>query len=230
MTRLVASPVLSRPRRRAAAPPPAPPRTAAPRDTLTGDDRACVEALRSGDEDVLAVLVDRHTPGMTRLARCLVQDDGLADQVVTATWMTAFRALDRYRGPSLRLWLFGMLAETATVRGAMAGSERAPHRVRPAGLHPAGSWRQAPARWGPEAVARLGAPDTRAVVERAVADLPPSQRVAVTLRDVEGWSAEEVRLLLGIGAGELRGLLQAGRTAVRDALDAHLAGTAARAA
>lgn len=62
----------------------------------------------------------------------------------------------------------------------------------------------------------------RAVVDEAIADLRPAQREVITLRDVEGWTSEEVCDALGISAVNQRVLLHRARAAVRDALEEHL--------
>jgi RNA polymerase sigma-70 factor (ECF subfamily) len=57
-------------------------------------------------------------------------------------------------------------------------------------------------------------------VARAAIDLlPPAQREVVNLRDVEGWSSDEVCEALGITSGNQRVLLHRGRSKVRAALE-----------
>ena len=56
-------------------------------------------------------------------------------------------------------------------------------------------------------------------VARALADLPPRQRAVVALRDLDGYTAEEVSALLGITSGNQRVLLHRGRAVVRSRLE-----------
>jgi RNA polymerase sigma-70 factor (ECF subfamily) len=60
----------------------------------------------------------------------------------------------------------------------------------------------------------------------AIAALPGSQREVITLRDVEGWSSEEVCNVLEISETNQRVLLHRARTKVRQALDDYLQGNA----
>jgi RNA polymerase sigma-70 factor (ECF subfamily) len=69
---------------------------------------------------------------------------------------------------------------------------------------------------------RLLAAELRSVVEQAIAALPPSQRAVVSLRDVEGWSSEEVRNVLDVSETNQRVLLHRGRSGVRRALERYL--------
>jgi RNA polymerase sigma-70 factor (ECF subfamily) len=60
------------------------------------------------------------------------------------------------------------------------------------------------------------------VIVAAVQQLPDSQRVVITLRDLEGWAPDEVCEALGISDGNQRVLLHRARSRVREALDQHL--------
>jgi RNA polymerase sigma-70 factor, ECF subfamily len=60
------------------------------------------------------------------------------------------------------------------------------------------------------------------VIGDAIEALPPSQRAVITLRDVQGWSAEEVRNALELSETNERVLLHRARAKVRAALEAYL--------
>jgi RNA polymerase sigma-70 factor (ECF subfamily) len=60
-------------------------------------------------------------------------------------------------------------------------------------------------------------------VHAAIASLAPAQRHVIALRDVHGWSAEDVSEHLGISRGNQRVLLHRARTQVRRALSSYLA-------
>jgi RNA polymerase sigma-70 factor (ECF subfamily) len=71
------------------------------------------------------------------------------------------------------------------------------------------------------------AAETRAVIDAAIAGLPPVQREVITLRDVVGMDADEVCRLMSLTDGNQRVLLHRARSRVRKALDAHLTGEGA---
>jgi RNA polymerase sigma-70 factor (ECF subfamily) len=70
--------------------------------------------------------------------------------------------------------------------------------------------------------ARLLARETRERVRAAIDDLPPMQRTVLTLRDVDGWSADEVCNTLAISETNQRVLLHRARAKVRRALELYL--------
>jgi RNA polymerase sigma-70 factor (ECF subfamily) len=63
--------------------------------------------------------------------------------------------------------------------------------------------------------------ETLELVERAIAALPPAQREVITLRDVDGWTSEEVCNALAISETNQRVLLHRARAKVRAALECH---------
>jgi len=211
----------------------APPEGPAP----TSDESALVERLRAGDRAAFANLIDRHGGALLRLARSFLKNDAVAEEVVQDTWLAALDGLDDFEArSSLRTWLFTILANKARNRAvregrsvpwsALGGDGEESPAVDPDSFHADGHWKEAPGRWtedDPERLA-LGA-ETRAAIEAAIASLPQLQRSVITLRDIEGFDAEEICRLLTVTLTNQRVLLHRARTRVRQALETHLAGT-----
>jgi RNA polymerase sigma-70 factor (ECF subfamily) len=83
-----------------------------------------------------------------------------------------------------------------------------------------GHWRQAPTAW-PSADTEVERVEVRSRIDHAVSDLPRRQRIVITLRDIEGYSSEEVCAILEISAASQRVLLHRARAraAVRGRLE-----------
>lgn len=80
-----------------------------------------------------------------------------------------------------------------------------------------------PQRWGETAEKILLGLEVRALLEKAISGLPRVQREVISLRDVEGWTAEEVCGLLGLSEVNQRVLLHRARAEVRKGLEAYFA-------
>jgi RNA polymerase sigma-70 factor (ECF subfamily) len=199
-----------------------------------------VARLCARDESAFVWLLDTHFAAMVRLARLYVADDATAEDVAQEAVLGVLRGIDRFEGrSSLKTWIFHILVNRAKSRGAReartipfsayaqpaAESDDpvvAPERFLPPGHRWAAHWATPPEAWDtiPEEV--LLAQETRAHVAAAIAGLPASQREIITLRDVEGWSAEEVCEALGVTDGNQRVLLHRARSKVRAALERYL--------
>jgi RNA polymerase sigma-70 factor, ECF subfamily len=210
----------------------------------SGPDKAqeslLVEALRAGDEAVFVELVRLHGPTMLRVARLYVSSRAVAEEVVQETWLAVLTGIGRFEGrSSFKTWLFRILTNRAQSRAAAEGrsipfsalSEEARSadepsveagRFRGAGERFADHWTSSPARWDELPEASLLSYETIAFVEQLATSLPPGQRAVITLRDIEGWDADEVCEVLGISGTNQRVLLHRARTKVRKALEQHL--------
>jgi RNA polymerase sigma-70 factor (ECF subfamily) len=202
-------------------------------ETTSAAERAELEALRAGDERAFAALVTRLSPALLRTARAHVSSHSVAEEVVQDTWRAVIEQLDRFEGrSSLRTWIFAILVNRAKTRGvreakivpftslaaAEAGSDEP--AVDADRFH-AGAWSDPPHAFPRSPEQRALAREAVGVVERAVAALPPAQRAVITLRDIDGFPAEEACELLELTEGNQRVLLHRARAKVRAALEAY---------
>jgi RNA polymerase sigma-70 factor, ECF subfamily len=189
--------------------------------------------LRAGEEAAFAQLVDTYTASLMRVAALYVRDRAVIQEVVQETWLGVLRGIDRFEGrSSFRTWLFRILtnvAKTRAVREARSvpfatlsdGSDE-PSVSADSFLGPdaawAGHWTTGPDAWRTP-LDELLTGETRQMLERAIEQLPPTQRRVVTLRDVEGWSSREVCDALEISEANQRVLLHRARTRLRETID-----------
>jgi RNA polymerase sigma-70 factor (ECF subfamily) len=95
-----------------------------------------------------------------------------------------------------------------------------PGRFQPKGTPGAGGWASPPVPWDEVPETRLSASETLAAVRAAIAGLPQGQQMVITLRDLEGWRADEVCNALDLTETNQRVLLHRARAKVRAALEA----------
>ena len=196
-----------------------------------------IEALRRGDEEAFRELVREYQPSLVRVARIYVPTQAAAEDVAAETWLGVLNGLDRFEGrSSLRTWIFRILTNIAKTRAVRDGRTlpfsalQEPGRVPEAAVdadrfldpeHPRwpGHWAVKPEAWPEDA---LLAGETRERLAEAIEALPATQRAVISLRDIEGWSSEEVRNALDLSETNQRVLLHRARAKVRAALESYL--------
>jgi RNA polymerase sigma-70 factor (ECF subfamily) len=194
-----------------------------------GDDTCLIERLLLGDEGAFLHLVGREHASMLRYAALLVSDQEAAEKVAREAWRQILIGLAHYEGRgSLRSWMFGAVASCAKAfvedRPSAAPGEDAESavdadRFRPPGMPYPGGWRKFPDPW-PEDYAQR--PETLELLRASIDRLPALPRQVVFLRDVEGWSTQEVTALLGTSESRQRALLHRARSRMRADLERHL--------
>ena len=204
-------------------------------------ERRLVERLRAGEPAAFDALVTSLSPSLLRVAMGYVPSRAVAEEVVQETWLAVVDGLDRFEArSSLRTWIIRILMNRAKTRGIReqrtvpfatlaalelgeAFAEVDPDRFLPADHdrwpH---NWATPPRRWSESPEQALADAETMRVVLAAVELLPTMQRLTITMRDLEGWPAEEVCDVLELSQGNQRVLLHRARSTIRAALEAYL--------
>jgi RNA polymerase sigma-70 factor (ECF subfamily) len=176
-------------------------------------------------------LVDKYGASLLRVALLYVPTRAVAEDVVADTWLAVVTGLERFEErSSLKTWLFRILTNKAKTRGQRerrtmpfssfaADGDEGDTAVDADRFSRDGHW-TAPPRGVPEE--RLLAAEARKTIEDAIAALPPNQCAVITLRDVEGLSAEEACNVLGLSETNQRVLLHRARAKVRAAFERYL--------
>jgi RNA polymerase sigma-70 factor (ECF subfamily) len=206
--------------------------------TASPGDLALVRRLRQGDEEAFMTLVDELRPSMLRIARMYVSSTAVAEDVVQDAWIGVLKGLDGFEGrSSLRTWILRILVNIAKTRGVREGrsvpfaSLAGDDLEQPSwdassflgdDASAAGHWSTLPSSWAGVPEDRLLSAETRRLVGRAIDALPPMQAEVLRLRDILGWSSDEVRNALDLTETNQRVLLHRARAKVRAALAPYL--------
>lgn len=203
------------------------------------EDAQLVASLKRRDEAAFVALVERYQRPLLRLALLYCRSLAIAEEIVQDAWLGVIQGIDRFEGrASFKTWLFRILVNRARTRAEREGralsfsslAEEAeapgepavpPERFRPLDDKWPNNWALPPQSWGESTDSGLLAGETMDLVKRAIAQLPSSQQQVITLRDIEGWAAEDVCNVLMISETNQRVLLHRARSHLRSALESH---------
>jgi RNA polymerase sigma-70 factor (ECF subfamily) len=181
-------------------------------------DLALLRRAGSGDGKAFADLVERHGRSMYRLAHLMLGSAADAEDVLQETWTGAYRSLQRFEGrSSVRTWLTRILTtqvalwrrkKRSALRGGVLSLDQSPQIEAdgPAMVQPSGS-RQA---------------DWQSDLDGALRRLTSDHREVIVLREIEGFSYDEIAETLKIPRGTVESRLHRARGELRKLLTDYL--------
>ena len=161
---------------------------------------------RGGDTRAFDLLVEQYQGRVYDLAYRITGHHADAQDAAQESFVKAYRSLKGFRGDaSFATWLHRIAVNAAldAVRRRPPASPPLDDRAGPS-LDPLGD--------------RAERVEARERIHGAIAALPVDQRVVVTLRDLQGWSYEEIAVIAEVPVGTVRSRLARGREALRIAL------------
>ena len=180
-------------------------------------DLMLVERTLAGDKRAFELLVIKYQRRIQRLIGRMVRDVDLVEDIAQETFIRAYRALHQFRGDAqFYTWLYRIAVNTAkkslmelkhdptvsesSFRSADDDDETSQPRNEPTTDET------------PESV--LAAKEIGAVVNAAMEALPEDLRRAVTLREIEGLTYEEIAVVMGCPIGTVRSRIFRAREAI----------------
>jgi RNA polymerase sigma-70 factor (ECF subfamily) len=168
-------------------------------DPAASDRELVAMVIRDRDEGAFRTLYRRHTPRLYRTALRIAGGDAPeAEEIAHDTWIRAVSRFGSFEWRAqLSTWLISIALNCARERRRSTGM------VEPLETEP------------PVADPELEATPARIDVERALALLPPRYREVMVLHELEGYTHEEIAVLLGIEPGTSKSQLHHARRRLR---------------
>ena len=177
------------------------------------DDSTLVERSRDGDLEAFNQIVRRYQLRVYNLAARLLGDRTAAEDVAQDTFVSAYKALARFRGGSLRAWLLRIASNQCydRLRSAKRRPEQSLDEAMESPLFDVPSGEPSPEQQA------LGG-ELRDHILGAIGRLPFDQRNTMMLVDVQGLGYQEAADAMDVSIGTVKSRLSRARAAVRDAL------------
>jgi len=184
-------------------------------------DAQLVVRVLAGDKRAFDVLVLKYQRRIERLIARMVRDHALVEDIAQETFLRAYRALHQYRGDAqFYTWLYRIAINTAkkfllerkrdplTMLVSQENDDEKDETFR--------HQNEPISEETPDSV--LAARQIAAAVEAGLAALPEDLRQAVTLREIEGLSYEEIATLMNSPIGTVRSRIFRAREAISSRL------------
>ena len=181
-------------------------------------DQQLVERVQRGDKHAFDLLVAKYQRKLGRLISRFVRDTGEAEALTQEAFIKAYRALPGFRGDSaFYTWLYRIGINTAK-NYLLANKRRAPTST-PFDAEESESFEDA------GLLQEISTPENElmskqvvSVVQVALQQLPEDLRSALTLREIEGLSYEEIASVMNCPVGTVRSRIFRAREAIAEQL------------
>ncbi|MDT4328840.1 RNA polymerase sigma factor RpoE [Methylomonas sp. MED-D] len=181
-------------------------------------DQDLVQRVQQGDKSAFDLLVIKYQHKIVHLVNRYVKDPSEAQDVAQDTFIKAYRALGDFRGESaFYTWLYRIAINTAK-NYLLSRSRR--HFDYEVDVQDAEQVENAPQLKDietPESV--LANEQIVRVIRSAIENLPEEMRIAITLREFEGMSYEEIAIAMDCPIGTVRSRIFRAREAIEQKLN-----------
>lgn len=191
------------------------------KEQITDEDLEFVSACKEGDVDAFEVLVKRYQKRMFNIAFRMVGNYDEAGEIVQDVFLSAYKNIRRFKGKAkFSTWLHTIVINRARTRlnQLRAQLHREPISIDDPVVTNDGEIKGEPASTEPSALERLERRDIQQKVRECIDSLDVEFREVLILRDIQGFSYEEISNALTIPGGTVKSRLSRARETIRDCL------------
>jgi RNA polymerase sigma-70 factor (ECF subfamily) len=196
---------------------------------LYADEAQLIAALINGDDRAFCELIIRYQSLMRAIAFALCGDT-FADDAVQDAWVAIHKNIAKFEGrSSLKTWIMTIVSNEARARLRREGrkvsldeldGDKPGSYLDGANFAPDGHWQSPITHWHCESPERLlEETQLKKCINKTLSLLPPTQKAAFMLRDLEQQSFEEICILLQLSAANVRVLVHRARLALMTVID-----------
>lgn len=181
-------------------------------------DQKLVEKAQKGDKRAFGILVDKYHKKLTRLLARMVRDQSEIEDIVQDSFIKAYRAINNFRGDSaFYTWLYRIGINTA--KNHLVSLGRRPKAMNDVEIEDVENFEDG------QELRNLETPENSMMTKEIVAtvndtieSLPDELKEAISLREIDGLSYEEIAELMQCPIGTVRSRIFRAREAIADKL------------
>jgi RNA polymerase sigma-70 factor (ECF subfamily) len=189
--------------------------------TPADEDSQLVFACRQGEIDAFEALVEKYQKKMLNVAYRMIGDYDEACEVVQDAFLSAYRSIKKFRGEAkFSTWLYRIVLNLSKNRMTQIRTRgvREVYSIDAAVETEEGSRRVEPPDEGPSPLEQMEKKEVDARVQGCINGLDSEYREVLVLRDIQGFSYEEIRDILKIPDGTVKSRLFRARDALKECL------------
>jgi len=182
------------------------------------NDKVLVARVRDGDKQAFNLLVAKYQYKIQNLISRFIKDRSEQEDVAQEAFIKAYRAIGNFRGDSaFYTWLYRIAVNTAKNHLVGAGRRPPTQDIEPDESSAVGASKGLIELNSPEAI--LQNDELVSIIRAAIRDLPEELRQAITLREFDGLSYEDIAEVMECPIGTVRSRIFRAREAIEHAME-----------
>ena len=181
-------------------------------------DQKLVEKAQRGDKRAFGILVEKYHKKLTRLLSRMVRDQSEIEDIVQDSFVKAYRAINNFRGDSaFYTWLYRIGINTA--KNHLVSLGRRPKAMNEVEIEDVENFEDG------DELRSIETPENTMMTKEIVATvndtiegLPDELKEAISLREMDGLSYEEIAELMQCPIGTVRSRIFRAREAIAEKL------------
>jgi RNA polymerase sigma-70 factor (ECF subfamily) len=185
------------------------------------DDSRLVSSCKQGEIDAFEALVQKYEKKMLNVAYRMIGDYDEACEVVQDAFLSAYRSIKKFRGEStFSTWLYRIVLNLSKNRMTQIRTRgaREVYSIDTARETEEGSRRMDPPDEGPSPLEQMEKKEVDVRVQGCINGLDSEHREVLVLRDIQGFSYEEIHDILKIPDGTVKSRLFRARDTLKECL------------
>lgn len=177
------------------------------------EDTDLVNRSQNGELAAFNAIVERYQSRVYNLSARILGNATSAEDATQEAFISAYKAIGKFRGGSLRAWLLRIASNTCY--DILRSSKRRPEQSLDLSMENPG-FQVASGAASPEQQAITS--ELGSEIQRAIIALPEDQRIVLVMIDVQGASYDETAQAIGTSMGTVKSRLSRARGRMRDYL------------
>ncbi len=189
------------------------------------EDLGLIARIKEGDFTAFETVVNKYESRIFNHCMKFLNNQEDAEDVLQESFLQVYRSLESFRGESaFSTWLFKIATNGCLMKIRKKKKVDLVSIDKPIEFDGSTLQREI-VDWSQNPSLQHGADEMRRVLERVIGELPEDKRVVLVLKDVEGFSNQEIGDMLGMSVAAVKSRLHRARLVMRDSLTCYFNGT-----
>lgn len=183
-------------------------------------DAAIVKRVQEGDKQAYNILVIRYQHRVCQIAQKFVKDSVDANDIAQEAFIKAYRAIGSFRGASsFYTWLYRIVVNCAKTYLEQNSKMQVALDVDAPEFESQDVHGVLTSHETPDTL--IESEELKKVIFKALSELPEDLRQALTLREMEGLSYEDISVIAGVPVGTVKSRIFRARQYIEEQMSAH---------